>query len=69
MAGVVQVVTCIREVLAPAAASTRVRFGSDLRGEDVFTFFEALEPNVVTAATGACSLNCGGTCEFCTALV
>jgi len=66
-AGVAQAVTCIRDVVAPAAASARARFGVDLMGEDVFTFFEALEPNVVTAATGACSLNCGGTCDICKA--
>jgi len=68
MAGVVQAVTCIREVVAPVSSGARGRFGVDLMGDDVFTFFEALEPNVVTAATGACSLNCGGTCELCRAL-
>jgi hypothetical protein len=62
-----EAVACIRDVVVPVEASKRSRFGVDIMCDDVFTFFEALEPNVVTAARGACSLNCGGTCDFCRA--
>jgi hypothetical protein len=60
-----QAVVCINDVVVDVEGSKRARFGVDIMGDDVFTFFEALEPNIVTAARGACSLNCGGTCEFC----
>ena len=63
-----QAVKVVTEVTVPVEGK-RPRFGVDIMGEDVFTFFEALEPNVVTSAASACSLNCGGTCNFCKQLV
>lgn len=62
-----QAVTRVRDVVVPTDGCKRDRFGVDIMGDDVFTFFEALEPNVVADATSACSLNCGGTCDFCKA--
>jgi hypothetical protein len=59
-----QVVEFVDEVTIPVEGK-RNRYGVDLMRDDVFTYFEALEPNVVTSVTSACSLNCGGTCEFC----
>ncbi len=60
-------VAFIKDVVVPVEGTKRARLGVDIMNEDVFTFFEALEPNVVTASRGACSLNCGGTCDFCRA--
>jgi hypothetical protein len=59
-----QAVQFVSEVTLPVQGE-RNRFGVDLMREDVFTFFEALEPNLVVSAASACSLNCGGTCDFC----
>jgi hypothetical protein len=59
-----EAVKFISEVVVPVEGR-RKRYGVDVMKEDVFTFFEALEPNVMTSANSVCSLNCGGTCEFC----
>jgi hypothetical protein len=65
LAANMQAVSCLQRVVVPVDGGKCDRFGVDIMSDDVFTFFEALEPNVLSDATSACSLNCGGTCDFC----